>query len=62
MDTWHSLVKVTREVTGEVFVRLVLSETATGLDELTATVVGARDLSVSDLFTLFLLFLAHCFP
>jgi hypothetical protein len=34
------------DVTGEVFIRLLKSETATGLDHLTVTVVRGRDIKV----------------
>ncbi len=48
VDTWHALTQITKEteVTGEVLVRLVLSESPTGLDHLTVSVVCARDLRV----------------
>lgn len=48
MDSWHSLVKMVKEtdVSGEVLIRLLLSETETGLDQLTVTVVKARDIKV----------------
>lgn len=45
IDSWHPLVKMCKEteVSGEVLVRLLKSETPTGLDHLTVTVVRARD-------------------
>lgn len=52
VDSWFSLLRVCKEseVTGEVLLRLLLSETATGLDQLTVTVVRARDVKVAPAF------------
>lgn len=48
VDAWHPLVKMVKEtdVTGEVLIILLLSETETGLDQLTVTVVKGRDIKV----------------
>lgn len=46
LDSWYPVVKMGKDLThgGEVFVELMLSETASGLDLLTVTILRARDL------------------
>eukprot|EP00051_Salpingoeca_urceolata_P018497 m.260028 g.260028 ORF g.260028 m.260028 type:complete len:805 (-) comp19208_c4_seq1:48-2462(-) len=53
VDKWYPLTKICRETQlyGEIFVELLLSETSTGLDELTVTIVKARDLSSKESMT-----------